>query len=303
MPIAIGLEYERTKQTVNENSELLAEAWDELEAALGGRFRNGAECPYVLELFRLAFADARSEAAEPDAEFLRGHLEVCPVCRHRYRAALVAASENVGETTGDLAAAVSAAYPNQAGPVQGSMLDEFTRVPVPPDALLPKNDWMVSEPAGITGTANDSLMTAGSFLGEKPSAAADPADTTAPLSYGPFEVAAEDKRCKWSVGDASAVAGQKAVLHVEWRPEGCLQVGLGGFLALGCGYEAHAQWFSADGSTVATESVADRVTLLRLRGSADRPPRAGDALMIRHVRRAPDDGAEAKWDVSVRVEF
>jgi len=71
--------------------------WEPIDRALGGRFRDGAECPeYVFDLFQLARAEAAGQLLPDTADSLHEHFEVCPVCRRIYQSALAAAQG--GET-------------------------------------------------------------------------------------------------------------------------------------------------------------------------------------------------------------
>ena len=69
--------------------------WEPIDRALGGRFRDGAECPeYVFDLLQLARAEAAGQPLPDTADFLREHFHVCPVCRRIYRSVLAAARES-----------------------------------------------------------------------------------------------------------------------------------------------------------------------------------------------------------------
>jgi hypothetical protein len=91
----------------------LGKTWGELEQSLGGRFRNGLECPEDVPIYQLADkrgtyfygrfkingdADIETltevldpyegEPLDEDEKLLLAHLEVCPVCRYAYQLAL-----------------------------------------------------------------------------------------------------------------------------------------------------------------------------------------------------------------------
>lgn len=102
-------------------NRLNEEAWQELERAMGGRFKDGVECPYVLDLFNLAFE--HKEENGMDTQRLLEHIEVCSVCCHKYRAALVAANKEVSGQE-NLAEVIRNAFLDKST-ASSSMLDEF----------------------------------------------------------------------------------------------------------------------------------------------------------------------------------
>ena len=80
---------------MSQDKKRKAELWREIDAALGGRFRDGVECPeYAIELSEFAQAKVEGKPLPDNAEFLREHLEVCPVCRRIYQSALAAANDD-----------------------------------------------------------------------------------------------------------------------------------------------------------------------------------------------------------------
>jgi len=74
--------------------EKLAEVRRRVERSLGGRYRDGAECPrFVIELIHLARAETEGSPLPENADLLHKHFEVCPVCRSTYQAALAVARD------------------------------------------------------------------------------------------------------------------------------------------------------------------------------------------------------------------
>ncbi len=79
---------------MNTDAEISAESWKRLESALGGRFRDGVECPPIVRIFRAAIHKAQGTPGDDSMTALREHLEVCPVCRQTWRAADMAARDH-----------------------------------------------------------------------------------------------------------------------------------------------------------------------------------------------------------------
>lgn len=117
---------------MNEQRETFEETWNRVEAALGGRFRDGSECPgSIVDLYRLALADAGGPCELEDEERLelKEHLYVCPVCRHTYLGALSGARSELQISDEDNAAGairddLFQSFGDEAN-TSGSLLDEF----------------------------------------------------------------------------------------------------------------------------------------------------------------------------------
>jgi len=73
------------------DKEITMKTLEEMEKSLGGRFKNGTECPFVLQLYRLASADTLRppDANEPShVQPVREHIKKCAVCSFSYHSAL-----------------------------------------------------------------------------------------------------------------------------------------------------------------------------------------------------------------------
>lgn len=120
---------------MNEQHETFEETWHRVEVALGGRFRDGIECPgSIVDLYRLALADAGGPCELEGGErlALKEHLHVCPVCRHTYLGALSGARSELQISDEDSARGAiqedfSQSFGDTAG-ANGSVLDEFASV-------------------------------------------------------------------------------------------------------------------------------------------------------------------------------
>lgn len=78
---------------MDKDEQIRQEAISELEASMGGRFRDGAECPQVFDIYALADAELHHADLPENADALREHLQVCPVCHLIYSSALSADSD------------------------------------------------------------------------------------------------------------------------------------------------------------------------------------------------------------------
>jgi hypothetical protein len=116
---------------MNTDVETSAEWWRRLEFALGGRFRDGEECPPMLRLFRAAFNKVQGMPDDDSTAPLREHLEACPVCRRTWRAAFMAAQDQ-GESSAprdELKAAITKTHgQTQALDADQSLADELAEL-------------------------------------------------------------------------------------------------------------------------------------------------------------------------------
>jgi hypothetical protein len=118
---------------VDKHAENEARFWQELETALGGRFRDGSECPSEVKLLRLAAEQAIGNPPTAEGQHLFDHLGLCAVCQWTYRTACRAArNEATPEAITGSALLREAINTAHAGPADclesGALLDELTVV-------------------------------------------------------------------------------------------------------------------------------------------------------------------------------
>jgi hypothetical protein len=136
---------------MNTEFETLAESWRRLESALGGRFRDGEECPPILRLFRAAVNKVQRMPDDDSTAPLREHLEVCPVCRRTWNAALMAA-QNQDESRAprdELKAAITKTH-GRTEPLDGdqSLADELAELATRAQASAESTPEPVAGPCG-----------------------------------------------------------------------------------------------------------------------------------------------------------
>jgi hypothetical protein len=107
--------------------------------------------------------------------------------------------------------------------------------------------------------------------------------------------------CLWLHGDPLLIGRKEARVETEWRGDGPLLVGLGGWLRTGKEYELRVAWLTAEGILRATpaEVIGVLKPTVRLQPKDGHPPRPGDVIFLEHARTT--SGQE--WKVGIILKF
>lgn len=123
---------------MDKDEQLRQEAKRELESAAGGRYRDGAECPLVFDIYAQAAYQLGVADQPRHSDQLLDHLELCAVCRSIYQSALsageqVEAVDDTARTQHDSPAANP--QPDTTSPGIASLVDNLRQLFAKPEQV------------------------------------------------------------------------------------------------------------------------------------------------------------------------
>lgn len=122
-----------------------------------------------------------------------------------------------------------------------------------------------------------------------------------PAASWTFSRSAGDLR--WESGEKTVLADQgddEIMVDAYWYASGRLEVWLAGALPVGPGHSLEVVWLAAEGTTRDRQTLAGQFGAVELSDAAQKGPRPGDRLALRHVRSLEEGQG---WDVRWQIEF